>query len=666
MLDKEIEKKIENLKVEIEKYNFFYYVKNSPIISDFDFDEKMKKLCEFEKKYPQFMDENSPTNRVNEKPVSHLEIVKHKKKMHSLDNTYNEKEVNDFFERVEKVFPDEKIDWMVELKMDGTAISLIYEKGRLVRAVTRGDGKKGNIVTNAIKTVRSIPLVIPLENFFKISGGKNELEIRGEVYIKKSEFEKINKKRMKNGENLFSNPRNMAAGTLQMLDARIVAERNLHFSPWEIVNSSFKTHFDGLKILMKEGNFTKNLASKIVKNYDELKKVFDNFEKKRNKIDFEYDGLVIKVNDIEKQNTLAYTSKFPRFAIALKFPAMQKTSVVRNIEIQIGRTGAFTPVASFDCVNLGGAMIKKASLYNEYEINRLGIGIGDKIIVERAGDVIPKIIKVVNRAKRDDFIFPKKCPTCKQLGIKNEDDAIRRCVNPDCLSLRFEQILHFVSRSAMDIKTLGKKHVKQFLDNKIIYDFTDLYFLDKEKLLGLERMADLSVKNILDEIENSKKNQFENVIFAIGIRFIGKQSSYILSRKYRNIDNLINADLEDLNETHEIGEKMAVSVFDFFKNEINLEKVKKLKKAGLNFELGKEDEKEKKFNGESFVFTGKISIPREKAKTILKNLGGRVSSSISKKTNFLVCGEKAGKKYEKAKSLGVKIIDENTFLEMVM
>ncbi len=659
----EAKEKIEKLKKEIRFHEYKYYVENAPVISDFEFDKLLKELERLESIYPEFITPDSPTQRIGEQPIEGFESVEHKNPMLSLQNAYSFEELFDFDAKVKKNTGISSVEYVTELKIDGLSISLIYENGILVRGITRGDGKRGDDVTHNVKTIRSIPLRIK---------EKRKVEVRGEVFLSKEAFEKINREKELKGEPLFANPRNAAAGTMRLLDPKEVARRGLDIFVYYIfINDTepFDTHYENLKFLKALG-FKVNPNSRLNKNINEVINFCKEWEPKREELDYDVDGIVVKVNDINLQKKLGATSKFPKWAIAYKFPPKQVRTRIKDIIVQVGRTGAITPVAVLEPVEVAGSTVSRATLHNEDEIRRKDIRIGDWVWLVKSGDVIPKITGVIKERRTGDekeFKMPEYCPSCGAKLYKPEGEAIWRCPNVSCPAKLKGSILHFVSRDAMNIEGMGESLVQQLLDKKMLKDIADIYYLDPEKIEKLERMGKKSTENLMREIEKSKKNELYRLIYGLGIRLVGEYTAKLLASHFKSLDSLMNVGKEELTEINEIGEKVAESIVIFFNEERNLRVIEKLRKAGLNFYQKKEKEPVlAKFQGLQFVFTGELDkYSRSEAKKIVESLGGRVSSSVSKKTDYVVVGKNPGSKFEKAKSLGVKILNENEFLKLI-
>lgn len=665
------EDEIKKLREEIKKHDYHYYVLDKPLISDFEYDQLMRRLIELENKYPHLITNDSPTQRVGGKPQEKFKIVTHKYPLLSLDNALNTKELEEFDQRVRKFLSiDEQIEYVCELKIDGLAVSLQYEDGIFVRGSTRGDGVNGEDITENLKTIKAIPLSIK---------DKIDIEVRGEVYMPLKSFYKLNEERLKNKETLFANPRNAAAGSLRQLDPKITAQRPLSIFCYAAIieqtkkNKSIlrtfpKTQYELLKLLSELG-FKVNENIKVCKGIDEVIKYCSLFEVKRDKLEYEIDGIVVKVNSFDYQNTLGTTMKSPRWAIAYKFPPQQKETVIESISVQVGRTGVLTPVAHLKPIKLGGVVVKNATLHNQDEIQRKDIRVGDHVIVQRAGDVIPQVVEVIKEKRPKNskpFEMPKKCPVCNGNVYKEEDNAAIRCINSSCPAKLIESIKHFASRQAMDIEGLGDALATELVEKKMVKDLADLYYLKKEDILKLERKADKSAENIINAISQSKNRGLTRLLFALGILHVGRKASEVLTSKYLKIDDLINADFEELTKLEGIGPKIATSIKAYFTDPHNLKLIEKLRNAGVTLEEKSIKKVSNKLSNLTFVFTGALSkLTREEAQALVKENGGNVSSSVSKKTDYVVVGAEPGSKYNKAQQLGVKIIDENQFLNMI-
>jgi len=662
---KEIENEINKLREVIRKHNYQYYVLDEPIISDHEYDKLLKRLMTLEQKYPEFISSDSPTQRVGAQPIEEFKTARHLVPMLSLSNAFSEKEILDFDQRIKKNYSQQDFDYIVELKIDGLAIALVYEDGILQRGATRGDGFVGEDVTQNLRTINSIPLKLREYNHM------NRIEVYGEVYMNRESFKKLNEERNKKGENLFANPRNAAAGSVRQLDSSITAKRQLDTFIYQATfpeEHDFETHMEVLEFLKKAG-FKVNSHIEQFDNIEEAIDYCKSWKNKKNELNYEIDGMVIKVNQLALRERLGSTSRSPRWAIAYKFPAEQMTTVVEDIIVGVGRTGTLTPVAKLKPIVISGSRVQRATLHNEDEIQRKDIRIGDTVLIQKAGEVIPEIVKVIKEkrsGKEKIFNMPKKCPVCGSEVIKLAEEVASRCNNISCPAQVKERIKHFVSRQAMDIDGLGSALIEQLVDKKLIKDFADLYYLKKEDLVKLERMAEKSSENIIKAIENSKKRPLSNLIFALGIRYVGNYASKLLAQKIDNIFDLQDKNSEDLVNISEIGPKIAESIVLFFKKEENLQIIKKLKNAGVNL-ISKEKIAEKQTLREiQFVLTGTLeNFTREEAKDAIERLGGRVTGNVTKKTDYLVLGKEPGQKYQKAKEMNINIIEEKEFKAML-
>ena len=664
-LDNEILKNYTNLKNKIEKYNNFYYNEDNPIISDMEYDGLLRKLKEMEKEYPALLEiDDSPTEKIGGTASNKFSKVEHKVPMLSLSNTYNIAEIEDFDKRVKKIINfSEKIEYILELKLDGLSISLIYENGNLARAVTRGDGKIGEDVTENIMEIESIPkkLKEPIS-----------LEVRGEIILPIKNFNKINEEREENGEEVFANPRNAASGTIRQLDSTIVSKRGLDCYLYYLVNAEnygIKTHLESIKFIEKLGFKTTKVFEKY-SDFKTLEKSIEKWRTKREKLDYETDGLVIKINDFSFYETLGYTTKSPRWAIAYKFPAEQVKTRLLDVTFQVGRTGVVTPVAELEAVNLSGSVVKRASLHNFDEIRRKDIKIGDNVIVEKAAEIIPQVVNVVfddRKGTEKEIKEPESCPACGTKLVKEEGLVALKCLNPHCPEKIKREISYFVSRDAMNISGLGEKIVEKFIELEKIKTVVDIYFLGnyRNELENLEKMGKKSVDNLLNSINESKNQDFSKVLYALGIPFVGKFNANLLSKTFKDIDVLKEKSVEELLEVKGIGEKAAIAVNTFLNNENNWKIITELKEIGLKFKFEEDELKEVKDNpikGKNFLATGKLQkYKRNEIKDIILEKGGNYLSAVSKNLDFLIAGEKAGSKLEKAQNLGIRVLSEDEF-----
>lgn len=661
-----IEEKIKELRKELELHNYKYYVLDSPEISDFDFDMKLKELQNLEEKNPEFADSSSPTQRVGGAITKNFDTVVHEFPMQSLSNSYSKEELEEWEARVKKMV-DGKLEYACELKYDGASISLTYENGKLIRAVTRGDGFQGDDVTNNIRTIRTVPL--------NLTGDfPDKFAIRGEIVLPFKGFVKMNEDRVEIGEEPFSNPRNTASGSLKMQDSAEVAKRPLDCLLYGIVGNhiGIKSHYDGLQ-KAREWGFKVPNEAKLVQNIDEVLEFINYWDIHRHDLPYETDGVVVKVNNLHQQEELGSTAKSPRWAIAYKFKAERESSILRKITYQVGRTGAITPVANLDPVQLAGTIVKRASLHNADQIEKLDIREGDTVFVEKGGEIIPKIIGV-DFAKRDPnseaTSYITECPECGTELVRAEGEAQHYCPNYNgCLPQIIGRIQHFISRKAMDIEGLGGETVALLVNAELIHNYADLYTLKKEDVLPLERMAEKSADNLILGIGKSKEIPFERVLFALGIRYVGETVAKKLAKHYKSIDKLMLASAEDLINVDEIGQRIAQSVTEFFASEENTLTINRLKEYGLQLEISAEmlANQSDVLQGNTFVISGVFSkVSRTDLKKLIEDNGGKVSSSISAKTNFLVAGENMGpSKLAKAEKLGTQILSEDAFLAML-
>ncbi len=654
--------KAEKLRKEIDRHNRLYYTDAAPEISDFEYDKLMKELISLEETYPDLKTPDSPTQRVGGEPLKEFKSVIHKIPMMSLDNTYSADELRDFDKRVKKI--SEKTTYTVEIKIDGLAVAVIYKNGVFTTGATRGDGVKGDDATENIKTIKALPLTIDDKKFASV-------EARGEVYLSKKQFEAINIEREKADEALFANPRNAAAGTLKLLDPKVVASRKLSLFIYTMIEPEkygIKGQCEALDKL-KELGFPVNSGYKTLPDIESVIKYINSWEEKRHDLPYAVDGMVIKVDEFDKQEILGMTAKSPRWAIAYKFKAEQAKTRLNAITVQVGRVGALTPVAELEPVKLAGTIVKRATLHNEDEIARKDVRIGDLVIVEKAGEIIPEIVGVDKEArtgKEKKFIMPKECPICGAKVAREEEEAITRCINVKCPAQLEGRIIHFGGREAMNIEGMGPAVVEQMLRNKMIKDYGDLYALTIFDVANMDRMGQKSADNLLTEIENSKKRDLENLIFALGIRNVGQQTAEVLAEHYDSIDALSEAKQEELTQIHEIGKVVAEDIADFFNRKENKEVLEKLRKAGVNFKRGKKKITKNILGGKVFVFTGEMSkYSRGEAGNIVKSLGGRVSSTVNKEVSYVVVGNEPGSKYDKAVKLGITVINEQQFLKLI-
>ena len=663
-----VKNEIEDLREKLRHHEYCYYVVDDPEISDAAYDRLMGKLKELETAHPELITADSPTVRVGGAPREGFQTYQHARPMLSLDNAFSYDALREFDRRVRESSGREKIEYIAEHKFDGLSISLQYQGGALARGVTRGDGRTGEDVTPNAKTVRSIPLRVNPSALKKVKLPSN-FEVRGEIVMPKKAFAELNRQQELSGGKIFANPRNAAAGGVRVLDASITASRRLEFFSYYLLvdgRSPFTKLSESLQAL-KEMRFRASSDWKLCDGIDEVLKYCDSWDDKREKLPYEIDGVVVKVNSISIQNELGYTAKAPRWAIAYKYPARQETTVVKDIQVNVGRTGTLTPVAFLEPVQVGGVTVSRSTLHNMDEIERLGVQIGDTVLVERAGEVIPHVLKVVKEApNRRPFHMPEKCPECGSTIHKASDTVAYRCVNAACPAKRRESLLHFAGRHAMNIDGLGEKIVDQLIDQRLVHDVADLYSLKLDKLVALERFAEKSAKNLLDEIEASKKNSLARLIYALGISFVGERTGELLAGHFSSVEDLAAADQQQLEEVSEVGPKVAAAITEFFSEPANRQLIKKLHKAGVHPTMEKLEIKSDKFAVKSFVFTGGLANrSREEAAEIVKQHGGIISSSVSKKANYVVVGTDPGSKHDKAKVLGVSILTEKDFEKLL-
>jgi len=661
-------KEIKTLSKDIEGHDRNYYNLYQPTISDKEYDLLIKRLTELEDQFPEFKRPRSSSQRVGVKLPSGTRTVQHRVKMYSLDNTYSVNEIKEWSERVYKGLGKQDVDFVVELKMDGISAALTYENGHFALGATRGDGVSGEDVSHSLKTIKSIPLTL------KKTSGKipTILDVRSEIFMYKKDFQILNEKRMNDGEEVFVNARNATSGSVKLLDSRITAQRNIScfIHSFGVIEGgkAFETQWQFLKAIKKWG-LPVNNTSRLCSNIDEVTVYCNEFQNKRNTLGYEVDGVVIKVNSLKDQEVLGTTLKSPRWAVAFKFPASQATTIIKGISIQIGRTGVLTPVAELEPVECGGVTISRSTLHNFDEVKRLGVAKGDRVLIERAGDVIPKIVKVVESSKgpKVRISVPKKCPECGGKIVKEKEGGVAyRCQNLLCPKKLEKSLLHFSSRGAMDIEGLGESVVGQLFEQKLIKDLVDIYFLNKDDLMSLELFAEKKAINLLNAINESKNKPLSKFIFALGIPNVGAKASFVLAQKFRSLNELIKVKSTDLEQIYEIGSVIAESVTDYFKLDSTSELIGKFKKAKLNLVEPEIELNSTKFVGRKFVFTGEFSqISRTQASDYVKKMGGEVVSTVSKKTDYVVVGSAPGSKYQKALDIGVQILDEKQFQEML-
>jgi DNA ligase (NAD+) len=665
-----IQKKIESLRDKIRHHEYRYYVLDDPEISDAEFDKLINELKKVEAEHPELITPDSPTQRVGGKPREGFVKARHSSPMLSLDNAYSEEELRDWERRVHELTGRSDVEYMCELKLDGMSLALRYHGGQLERGITRGDGNVGEDVTANVRTVRSIPLSIPKEKLKK-AGIPEDFETRGEMLMPIAAFRKLNEERAQHGLSTFANPRNFTAGTVRQLEPGITAQRRLDYFPYALLKDG-RTYFDRHSKTMdalEAAGFKVNPHRKLAKNLEDVWKFIRSWEEKRESLPYEIDGIVIKVDRTALQQELGFTGKAPRWAIAYKYAARGGVTQIEDIVPQVGRTGKLTPVAWLKPVPIGGTTVSRATLHNMGEIERLGVKIGDWVEVERGGDVIPKVVRVVEDKDHPrghkQFKMPEHCPVCGGNVVRTPGEADHRCVNANCAAKLQGTILHFASRHVMDIDGLGDALVSQLTERGLVKNVADLYRLTQDDLLKLERMGDKSAQNVLDEIAASKKLPLERVIYGLGIRFVGERTAQFLAEHFGSLDAIMKASAEELQDVDEVGPRIAESIAEFFSDEHNRQLVNDLRKAGLTL-TGEKKEKGTKLAGKTFVLTGTLErYSRDEAKKMIEDAGGRVSGSVSKKTDYVVAGSDAGSKLDKARELGVTVIGEDEMETLV-
>lgn len=654
---KKIQSQIEELRARIRDHEYRYYVLAEPTISDFEFDQLMRELQQLELDHPELVTPDSPTQRVGGIAVSDFPTHQFSRPMISLENAYSTEELMEWNARVLQLSKQDAVEYVAELKIDGLSIALIYENGLLEKAVTRGDGRTGEVVTGSVRTIRSVPLHLQ---------EARTIEIRGEVFLSLQSFRQINEDREQAGEARFANPRNAAAGSLRLLDPTIVAKRSLDFYGYSPIPSE-TTQSENLELISRLG-LKVNPNHRLCGSIEEVAAFCAEWEERRDSLDYEIDGVVVKVNDVALQEVLGSTAKSPRWAIAVKFKARQATTKLNAIDVQVGRTGALTPVAVLEPVQLGGTTIRHATLHNEDEIRRLGVYINDRVLLERGGDVIPKIVSVVEPAPdRIQFEMPTRCPICKGEVYRAEDEVVLRCMNQSCPAKLRESLLHWASRKAMKIDGLGEKIVDQLISKEIVHDVSDLYRLTAEDLESLERMGEKSARNLVAEIGESRELDFGRLLFGLGIRHVGERTAQLLAEHFGSMQRLAEASPEELEQVNEVGPKLATSIQHFFQEKQNLELVDRLHKHGLKMEAAVQSDRPRQvLAGKIFVVTGTLDgMTREEAEELIAKFGGRVTKSVSKKTSYVLAGSDPGSKLDKAKELGIAIIDEQALRGML-
>jgi DNA ligase (NAD+) len=663
-----VKREVEELRDKLRYHEYRYHVLDDPEISDSAYDRMLQKLKGIEAAHPELVTADSPTARVGAPPREGFQTVRHTRPMLSLDNAFSFDALRDFDRRVREGVGRNQIEYIAEHKFDGLSVALWYEDGALVRGITRGDGTTGEDVTPNVRTIRSVPLRIDPQ-LLKSAKVQGSFEVRGEVLMNRKAFEALNRQQELDGGKVFANPRNAAAGAVRMLDSTVTSQRHLEFFAYFLLQngkSIFPKHSEALQAL-QHLRFRASADWKLGDGIEEIAKYCETWDSRREKLPYEIDGVVVKVNSIGLQNELGFTSKSPRWAIAYKYPARQETTVVNDILVNVGRTGVLTPWTMLEPVQIGGVTVSRSTLHNMDEIERLGVQIGDTVLVERAGEVIPHVLKVVKEGKnRRPFRMPKNCPECGSKIHRVEGEVAYRCLNAACPAKRRELLLHYAGRHAMNIDGLGEKIVDQLVEKNMVKDVADLYSLELEEVAELERMAEKSAQNLLDEIEASKKNPLSRLIHALGILFVGERTGQLLAEHFSSLEEIAVAREKALQEVPEVGPKVANSIVQFFSEPANRQLIKKLEKAGVRPAAEKRIAKSNKFAGKSFVFTGGLgNRSREEAGDLVKQHGGKVASSVSKKTDYVVVGSDPGSKYDKARELGVPILSEAEFEELI-
>jgi DNA ligase (NAD+) len=665
---KDLLQKTEALRDKIRYHEHRYYVLDDPELSDAEFDRLMNELKAVEAAHPELITPDSPTQRVGGKPREGFVKIRHSTPMLSLDNAYNEDELRDWERRVHELTGQSKVDYVCELKLDGMSLALRFAGGKLVQGITRGDGTVGEDVTLNVRTVRSVPLVIPAKTLAK-AGLPADFEVRGELLMPLSAFQRMNDEREQQGLPKFANPRNATAGTVRVLEPNVTAQRRLDFFSYALFANSrtvFERHSETLKALQAAG-FKVNPNHHLVHNLDHVLEFIREWEAKRDNLPYEIDGIVVKVDRIRLQEELGFTGKAPRWAIAYKFAARSGVTQIEDILVQVGRTGKLTPVAALKPVSIGGTTVSRATLHNMDEIERLGVRIGDWVSVERGGDVIPKVVRVLEDKPRGHrkFHMPERCPVCGGHVVRAEGEADHRCVNTNCPAKLRESIRHFASRGVMNIEGMGDALVNQLVDAGLVKDVADIYKLSETSLLNLERMGKKSAQNILSEIQNSKKLPLERVIYGLGMRFVGERTAQFLAEDFGSMDALMQASEDELQQVNEIGPRVSASIREFFDEPKNVALVDRLREAGLTFK-GHKKQRATTLAGKTFVLTGTLERhTRDEAKKLIEDAGGRVSGSVSKKTDYVVAGAEAGSKLDKARELGVTVVGEDEMEQLL-
>jgi DNA ligase (NAD+) len=667
---KQAKQRIEKLRKEINHHRYLYHVLDKQEISDAAQDSLKHELDVLEKQFPEFITPDSPTQRVAGRALDEFKKVRHETQMLSLTDAFSNQEFFDWVKRIQKLVPHEKMDFYAEIKMDGLAVALIYKNGLFVQGATRGDGIVGEDITQNLKTIEAIPLKLEIEKLPKAKQdlAKKEVEIRGEVYMRKDVFEKLNKEQKNKGSQIFANPRNAAAGSVRQLDSKITASRKLNFYAYDLVSDLGQETHEKSHELVKLLGVPANPHNRHCPNSQEVIEYHNQVAKIRSKLPYWSDGIVVNVNKIFTYKKLGVIGKAPRGALAFKYPAEQATTIVEDIQVQVGRTGALTPVAHLKPVLVAGSTISRATLHNMDEIKRLEVKIGDTVIIQKAGDVIPDVVKVLPRlrtGKEKEFRMPRNCPVCGSPAVRQPGEVAYYCSNKKCFAQSKEKLYHFVSKKAFEIDGLGPKIIDHLWQNDLVKNPADIFSLKKEDLESLERFAEKSASNIISAIEKSKHISLSRFIFGLGIRHVGEETAFALARRFGTLEKIKKASLEQINAVQDIGDVVAKSLYDFFQDEKNLKLVDNLEKAGVKI-IPEHIKHKQTLSGKTFVLTGSLSVmTRDDAKAKIRDLGGDVSSSVSKETDFVVAGSEPGSKYDKAKKLGVKIIDEKEFLRMI-
>lgn len=665
----EAEEAIQKLREAVRYHNYRYYVKDDPVVSDAEYDEMMQQLKDLEEEYPNLKTPDSPTQQVGGEPRDELGLVDHPEKMLSLKSVFEEEDIRSFDETCREEVGTDEVAYTCEPKYDGLAVELIYEDGQLVQASTRGDGQTGEDITENVKTIKEVPLRLMESEEFGIP---EKVVIRGEVYMRKDEFKELNKRRAEEDEKTFANPRNAAAGSLRQLDPKVTENRPLHVYLYQVTSAGdhgFETQWEVLNVLPDWGIRVNQSQNRKCEGMDEVAEAYREFKDTRESLPYEIDGMVCKVNSFEYQDILGFRSSSPRWAIAWKFPPKRGTSTITSIEVQIGRTGQLTPVAHLEPVDIGGVEVSRASLHNQNEIEKKDIRIGDKVIVERAGDVIPQVVKPIKDERdgsEEQFSMPDTCPVCGSEVVMSEDKKQTHCTNISCRAQLRERIKHFASQDGMDIEGLGDKRVQKLLDHDLVSQPADLYYLDKDDWKELDDIEDKSAQNLLDELEESKHQSLDQFLYALGIPHVGQHMARVLAQNFATIDDLKAADTEELTDIKEIGPEVAQAVVTFFEDSSNMQNIERIFEAGVELENPYKETEEQPLEGLTFVFTGQLDEwTREEVKDMVERLGGRATSSVSSETDYVVKGPGAGSKLDEAKEEGTEILDEEEFRDLL-